>query len=293
VTRTEPQWARWPAGARDWTLGLEEEVMLVDPADRRLANAADEVLEAISPELAPHVSPETHAGALELATGLSANSPFWRGSDSGLASARVPLFQSFPRVGIPRRFDGYDAWIAAVVPLVDSGAIPDPTYLWWDVRLQPRFGTVEVRIMDAQTSLRDVAALVAFVPAVARLEAVERYAPEALLDATEVLDENRFLAARDGVDARLIDPVAGERVPVRALVARLVAAARPHAAELGGERTLDLVDELVASPPARRQRTRALGPAGLAGVVGSACAAFARGGAPGQPAGVGSSDAAG
>ena len=82
---------------------------------------------------------------------LSANSPFWQGRDSGLASARTPVFQAFPRTGIPREFATYAEYVEAIDVLMRCGAIPEPTFIWWDVRLQPRFGTLEVRIMDAQT----------------------------------------------------------------------------------------------------------------------------------------------
>ena len=82
---------------------------------------------------------------------LSANSPFTRGRDSGLASARTPVFQAFPRSGIPREFDFYDAYIESIDVLIRCGAIPEPTFIWWDVRLQPKLGTLEVRVMDAQT----------------------------------------------------------------------------------------------------------------------------------------------
>ena len=85
--------------------------------------------------------------------------------------------------------------------LLRSGAIPEPTFLWWDVRPQPRFGTVEVRIMDAQPRLEATAALCALVQALARLELEEGYAPRELVHAQEALAENRFLAARDGVAA--------------------------------------------------------------------------------------------
>ncbi|MEA2157070.1 MAG: glutamate---cysteine ligase / carboxylate-amine ligase, partial [Solirubrobacteraceae bacterium] len=85
---------------------------------------------------------------LPILLGLSANSPFWQGRDTGLASARTPLFQAFPRVGIPRAFGSYGEYVRAVDLLLDCGAFPEPTYLWWDVRPQPKLGTVELRIMD-------------------------------------------------------------------------------------------------------------------------------------------------
>lgn len=108
---------------------------------------------------------------------LSANSPFWQGRDAGMASTRTPLFGAFPRTGLPPFLADYGEWIDAVNLLVGSEAIPDPTFLWWDLRPQPRFGTLELRIMDAQTRTEDTAALVALSPALARLELTEGVDP--------------------------------------------------------------------------------------------------------------------
>ena len=142
---------------------------------------------------------------LPLLLALSANSPFWQGRATGFASTRTTLFEAFPRSGVPRSFRGYRDWAGAVEPLIRSGAIADPSYLWWDVRLQPRFGTVEVRIMDAQTTVEDVAALVALVQSLARLEFERPSSAEEEFTPVEVIEENRFLAARDGMEALLID----------------------------------------------------------------------------------------
>ena len=111
---------------------------------------------------------------LPLLLALSANSPFWQGRDTGLASARTPLFQAFPRVGIPRGFHSYADYVEAVDLLMRSGALAEPTSLWWDVRPQPRFGTVEVRVMDVQTRVAETAAIVALVQCIARRELVEQ-----------------------------------------------------------------------------------------------------------------------
>ena len=141
--------------------------------------------------------------------------------------------------------------------LLRSGAIPEPTFLWWDVRSQPRFGTVEVRIMDAQPRLEATAALGALVQALARLELEEGFAPQALVHAQEALAENRFLASRDGVAAELIDPVRVLRVPVADLLADALAAAAPHASALGAADELAAIPALIAAPEAARQEALA------------------------------------
>src|SRR5262249_3846506 len=145
---------------------------------------------------------------LPLLLAVSANSPFWQGRSTGFASTRTTLFDAFPRSGVPRSFAGYADWVATVEPLMRSGAIADPSFIWWDVRLQPRYGTVEVRIMDAQTTVADVGAVAALVHSLARLELERTDAPETPL---EVIRENRFLAARDGMEAWLIDAGSGAR----------------------------------------------------------------------------------
>jgi carboxylate-amine ligase len=197
---------------------------------------------------------------IPLLLALSVNSPFWQGRDTGLASARTPLFQAFPRVGIPRPFVDYAEYVESVDVLIRCDAVPEPTFLWWDVRPQPRFGTVEVRIMDVQTRLSDTAAIAALVQCIVRSEVeegdhLERPMPH------EVLSENRFIAARDGMDADLIEPQLGRRVPARELLADLVAVCAPHALELGCEPEMAGVLALGARTGAQRQieQARALG----------------------------------
>ena len=190
---------------------------------------------------------------LPLLLALSASSPLLRGRATGLASNRTILFQGFPRTGVPRRFDSYHDWVATVDLLVRSGAIPEPTFLWWDVRPQPRLGTVEVRIMDAQPRVASTAALVALVQALARLELEQGFASHKLVRAQEVLAENRFIAARDATAAELIDPVNACLVPLPRLLDDVLAAARPHAVVLDAQEELDEVRTLVLNPEPRRQ----------------------------------------
>ncbi|WP_051323834.1 carboxylate-amine ligase [Candidatus Solirubrobacter pratensis] len=196
---------------------------------------------------------------------LAANSPYTRGNDSGLASARTPVFQAFPRTGLPRAFGNYDAYVEAIDVLLRCGAIPEPTFIWWDLRLQPRYGTIEIRVMDAQTRIRDTAALAALVQCLVRLEALDGFAePE---DTPEAMAENRFLAARDGIDAQLLDVCRGRKVPAAGRLATLVDACWPHARALHCERELQLLAHLAGDPGAVRQRAIAGEPAGLQGLL--------------------------
>jgi glutamate---cysteine ligase / carboxylate-amine ligase len=204
---------------------------------------------------------------LPLLLAVSVNSPFWQGRDTGLASARTPLFQAFPRVGIPRVFNDYHDYVDAVDLLVRCGSIPEPTFLWWDVRPQPRFGTVEVRIMDAQARVADTAAIVALVQSIARLEIEVGYMTAKTIWAAEVLDENRFLAARDGMNAELIDADLETRVPAREMLDRLLESCGPHADALGCADELARVRELAAWTGAQRQVALAEEKLRLPGVV--------------------------
>src|SRR4051812_46970740 len=323
-----PRWAVWndAAAAHPWTVGVEEEVMLLDARRWSLANRIDDVLAVLADDVRARASAETHACVLELKTAphetaaevaddlaalrhgldaglatllglraaaagthplatrsdvavssgthyrevgttmralarreptmalhvpvavpdgatavraldglrralpvllaLSANSPYWRATDSGFASIRTPVFSMFPRVGIPRHFGTYDQYVRTVEPMLSSGAIPEPGFLWWDARLRPRLGTVEVRIMDAQSGVADAAALAAVVHCLVRRHAQRDCAAGT---APELLEENRFLAARDGVQAKLIDVRTQRRRPLREALDELLTDCAPFA----------------------------------------------------------------
>ncbi len=161
----------------------------------------------------------------------------------------------------------------AVNLLLECNAFPDHTYLWWDVRPQPRLGTVEIRIMDAQSTLQGTAALVALVQSIVRLELVDGHADAALVHAPEVLDENRFLAARDGVGAKFVDPVLGRAVSVDDITAELLVTCAPHADVLGCAEELKLVAGLLVDGGPAHQR-RLAERHGLAGLVEAFAADF-------------------
>jgi gamma-glutamyl:cysteine ligase YbdK (ATP-grasp superfamily) len=121
-----------------------------------------------------------------------------------------------------------------------------PVRARWDVRLQPRYGTVGVCIIDGQTRVEVVAALVALVQSLARLEFERPCGPEEELTAVEVIEENRFLAARDGMEALLIDVDSGERLPATEQLELVLGACHRHAELLGCGRELAALWPLAA-----------------------------------------------
>src|SRR4051795_9748328 len=177
---------------------------------------------------------------------LSANSPFWRADETGLLSTRPPIFRAFPRAGIPPRNDNFDDYSRREGNMVESRAIEDYAYLWYDVRPHPNFGTVEVRVMDAQTRVEHTLAIAALVQALVK-ELCEHFDAGKKLSRYpyEMLDENKWLAARHGLEGELVDLPKTHRVPTRELVRRVVKRVRPHAEELGSLADLEWLGDLL------------------------------------------------
>jgi carboxylate-amine ligase len=326
----------------DYTIGIEEELMILDPADHHLANAMEDLLGDTE---VGEVKPELHESVLEIATGpcqtvaeaagqlralrvqvreraaakglaiasagthpfsrwedqrisgrqryrdlisdlrfvarqelifglhvhvgvadpdaavhvangmrvhvpillaLSANSPFFRGEATGLASARTPVFRQFPRVGIPPAYADWADYDRRIGSMVEADVIKDHTWMWYDVRIHPTFGTVEFRACDAQTRVEHTIAFTALIQAMVKELAEHHRAGETLADvAWEMLDENKWLAARHGLDGDLIDLPGTDRVPARELAERLLDRLRPHAEELGSADELEGIRDIL------------------------------------------------
>jgi carboxylate-amine ligase len=192
------------------------------------------------PEKAIHVANGMRVH-IPVLLGLSANSPFWRGDPTGLASTRMPIFRSFPRVGLPPTYDSWEDYEKRIEFMVNARVVEDYTYLWHDVRPHPMFGTVEVRVMDSQTRVEHTLGIAALIQALVK-ELAEHFDAGKRLSRYpfEMLDENKWLAARHGLDGELVDLPLYERVPTRALARRLIDRMREHAEDLGS------VDDLVA-----------------------------------------------
>jgi carboxylate-amine ligase len=184
---------------------------------------------------------------LPVLLGLSANSPFWRAQATGMASTRTPIFRAFPRVGIPPTYDDWEDYVRRIDFMTRAGVIHDYTYLWHDVRPHPQFGTVEVRVMDSQTHIEHSLGLTALVQAMVKELAEHFDAGHELSDYPyEMLDENKWLAARHGLEGELVDLPSSDRVTTRALARRLIDRMREHCQDLGSAADLEAVEDLLA-----------------------------------------------
>ena len=200
---------------------------------------------------------------LPLLAGLAANSPFWFGADSGMASARGALVRAYPGRGVPRAFRDFADYERSLETTLRAAGMEDRTQLWWDVRPHAVLGTVELREMDAQTELRDVLPLAALVRCLARYEA-ERSTP---LDVPrDALSWSTFRAARDGPDAEILDEdlrVRPLREVARTLLSRLVMVAGEHDEGDALEEVERLLDEGGGAARQRAEHARS----GMDGLV--------------------------
>jgi glutamate---cysteine ligase / carboxylate-amine ligase len=180
---------------------------------------------------------------------LSASSPFWRGEPTGLASSRQMVFAAMPRAGPPPRFRDYNDYAEVVGQLERTGCIADYTHIWWDIRLHPRLGTVEIRICDGVTRLEDAVAITAFCQSLVKHYSELYDRGEEIASYHRILTtENKWLAARYGLEAPVMDLATGRRnrVPVAQLVRRTLRDLEPHARDLGCESELDGIRSILS-----------------------------------------------
>jgi carboxylate-amine ligase len=296
----------------EFTVGIEDELLLVDPDTYALHHGAEQLMPLVdlpegmaaheafaaeielrtpvcatadeaersvrglirrTPECAVHVHvglPDPDAaivafnalrGHLPVLAGLAASSPFWFGSDSGLASARSAITRAYPGRGAPPAFRDFADYERAVASAAAVGGPDNYTMLWWDVRPHPLLGTVEVREMDVQARLEDTASLAALIQGLARA-AVER--PEPPLP-PEPIGWSAFRAARDGVDAEVL--LDGSLRPFPEVARKALELARPHARELGSGDALEGVERILREGGGARRQRAAAAAGGVEAVV--------------------------
>jgi glutamate---cysteine ligase / carboxylate-amine ligase len=261
------------AGGTPMSVGLHPdarfgEVQLVDSDRYRRVEAEMRGLIKRTPECALHVhvampSPDAAVDglmglreALPLIGALGASSPFWFGMDSGLASARSAVIRAYPGRGVPPPLRDWEDYLETLDGIRVGGGPEDHTMVWWDARLQPRLGTVELRELDVQTRLDEAAGMAALVHALARRsveQPVSEHAP------AQALHWSSFRAVRDGIDAEVL--FRGRLRPVRE-------AARELLDELKGEDdALEGVERILREGGAAARQRAVHADAGMAGLL--------------------------
>ena len=187
---------------------------------------------------------------------LAANAPLHAGRDTGMASIRPKISETLPRQGVPPAFDSLDEFAAALEWAAAAGVAPEPRMWWWELRLHPVHGTIEARAPDQQTTVAETVAVAAFVRArvldlAARHDAGERLRT----DPSWRIGENRWSAARHGLEGTMADLATGERVPTRERLVGLID--RLEGSGAAGPSGLGATRRLVEENGAIRQRARA------------------------------------
>src|SRR6266542_4194765 len=266
-----------------FTLGIEEEFAIIDPETRELRSHIQEILEGGKIVLKEQIKPEMHQSVVELGTevcnsighahvhvgipnremaihgmnqaryflphlyALSVNSPFWVGEDTGLKGYRLKVFERFPRTGIPDSFESLSEYEDYCKLLVKTGCIDNAKKIWWDIRLHPFFDTLEVRVCDAQTRVDDTVAIAALIQAViAKLFKLLRQNITFRIYRRRLLDENRWRAARYGIDGKLIDFGRETEVDERSLLNELLEFVASEVDEFGTRREMTHIERIMS-----------------------------------------------
>lgn len=187
---------------------------------------------------------------------LSASSPWWKGRDTGLASCRTKIFEGLPTAGIPQQLAGWDEFQELMTTLISAKAISSIREIWWDIRPHPNFGTVELRICDGLPTMTEIATVAALAQCLVEWM-------DSLLDRGYTLPcpkrwivgQNKWRAARYGLDAEIIIDEGGGLAPLRETIAELVEELTPVARRLGCEKELDHTRRILDhGPSCVRQR---------------------------------------
>jgi carboxylate-amine ligase len=187
---------------------------------------------------------------------LSASSPYWHGHDSGLASVRTKIFEAMPTAGLPPKLEHWSDFESFMDTLIRAGSITSVREVWWDIRPHPNFGTVELRMCDGIPTMSEVCALAALAQAlVQRLDAMIDDGQELPSRRDWVRRENKWRAARDGVQAELVIDDAGNVRPIVDDISEMVQALQPTARTLGCEDEIMSVLDIAHNGPSYvRQR---------------------------------------
>src|SRR6478609_2056122 len=284
------------------SLGVEEELLLVDE-NGDLAGAAEDVLESVAgTSIADRVSVEIFTEQIELKTGICHDAgevfeqlrelrrsvgqagfgllgcglhptaagepvliakPRYEIVQEDLASPRTQVVRSYPRFQVPRAFRDYADFLEVADQLVAAAGVDDYTYIWWDVRPHPSLGTVEVRAVDVPTEPGTSAAFAALIQAIAAKE-LDRPTNSRLH--REALEESYFQAASHGLEAEILFD-SEQPGPAREVAARMLETVRPYARELGTEESLSAIERILREGNGAEEQRRVERQVGVEGLL--------------------------
>ncbi len=187
---------------------------------------------------------------------LSANSPFWMGFDTGLASARMKIFEELPNAGLPYAFDTWEEYAHFVEASIRTRSIDSFRDIWWDVRPHPGYGTIEIRICDAMSSLPEILSVMAFALALTiYLEQPETSTPVDTIP-DWVIAQNKWRATRYGLEAELIEPGSMEVIPLRESLQKWIHKVYPVAEKFQFASHIEYLMELMSFGPGYLRQRR-------------------------------------
>jgi carboxylate-amine ligase len=188
---------------------------------------------------------------------LSTSSPFWMGRNTGLKSFRTTVFRRFPRTGIPEQFESWSAYENFVNLLVKLNCIDTGKKIWWDVRPHPTFGTLEFRMCDVTTKVEEAVAIAALTQAlVVKLHRLYKNNQSWRLYRRALIEENKWRAARYGIEGKLIDLGKEEEVPMRSLIPELLELVDDVVDDLGSRPAVNYVNTIMKDGTSAERQMR-------------------------------------
>src|SRR5499427_9475983 len=177
---------------------------------------------------------------------LSTSSPFWMGRNTGLKSFRTTVFRRFPRTGVPEQFESWSAYENFINLLVKLNCIDNGKKIWWDVRPHPTFGTLEFRMFDVSTKVEEAVAIAALAQAIiVKLHRLYTLNQSWRLYRRALIEENKWRAARYGIDGKLIDFGKEAEVPMRQLIPELLELVDDVVDDLGSRSAVEYVHTIL------------------------------------------------
>src|SRR5271154_1685827 len=188
---------------------------------------------------------------------LSTSSPFWMGRDTGLKSFRTTVFRRFPRTGIPEQFESWSAYENFVNLLVKLNCIDTGKKIWWDVRPHPTFGTLEFRMFDCSTKVEEAVAIAALTQAIiVKLHRLYTGNMSFRLYRRALIEENKWRAARYGIEGKLIDFGKETEVPMRELIPELLEFVDDVVDDLGSRSAVEYVNTIMREGTSAERQLR-------------------------------------